>query len=189
MSGTNDTDGLQIARWSAEAVARLRPELIDVHIDARAELLDQPFYSAERFDERLDRYVTAPGFALVTARFGDRLVGYTFGSPLPADTQWWNDTIPAEPDSAAELFHEYAGRTFAFREILVRKSHQRRGIAHRLHDALLNDRPEERATLVVRPDNPASNLYVRWGWSVVGHTQPFEDGPRFDALVIALPLR
>lgn len=180
---------LRIAHWSADDVGQLRPELIDVHVDARAELLDQPFYSAQRFDERLDRYVAAAGFTLVTARLHDRLVGYTFGSPLPADTEWWSDTSPVDPDTAGELFQESSGRTFAFREILVRKGDQRQGHAHRLHDALLENRPEERATLVVRPDNPARDLYLRWGWSIVGHTQPFEDGPRFEAMMISLPLR
>lgn len=184
-----DLSAMRLARWSAVAVARLRHELVDVHVDARAELLDQAFYSAERFDERLDRYITAPGFALVTAHVDARLVGYAFGSPLPADTGWWTDTTAVEPGSAGELFREAPGRTFAFREILVRKGDQGRGYAHCLHDALLEGRAEERATLVVRPDNPARDLYLRWGWSIVGHTQPFEDGPRFDAMTIPLPLR
>lgn len=47
------------------------------------------------------------------------------------------------------------------------------GYGRQLHDALLADRPEERATLLVRQDNPARDLYLRWAWRVVGIVQPF----------------
>lgn len=179
---------LRIEQVSAEGAGRVRGELVAVHVDARAELIGPGFYSAERFGERLDRCFGAPGFRLVTGRVGDRLVGYAFGSPLPALTGWWDSVTPTDPATAAELMRETGRRTFAFREILVRKGDQGRGYAHRLHDALLGERNEERAVLLVRPDNPARELYRRWGWSVVGVAQPYDDGPRFEAMTIRLPL-
>ena len=167
----------------------MRGELVSVHVDARGELVGPGFYSAERFGERLERCFRAPGFTLVSARVGERLVGYSFGSPLAADTGWWDTTELIDPSAQTELMVEDGRRTFAFREILVRKGDQGRGYAHRLHDALLADRPEERAVLLVRPDNPARRLYLRWGWSVVAHAQPYEDGPRFEAMMKKLPHR
>jgi ribosomal protein S18 acetylase RimI-like enzyme len=83
--------------------------------------------------------------------------------------------------------HETGSRTFWLREILVRKGYQRRGYAHRLHDALLSQRPEERAALFVRIDNPARLLYKRWAWSVVGYLPPQGDSPRFEAMLLPLP--
>lgn len=176
---------LEIRRHDRTAVPALRDELVDVHADARAELLSNEFYSPARFGQRLDAYAQDPGFDLVTAHLEDALVGYAFGGPLSAATRWWDGLL--ENDS--ELTRETGTRTFAFREIIVRKAHQRRGYAHRLHDALLEARTEERATLLVRPDNPARDLYLRWGWRLVGHLQPFPDSPVFDSLVLELPLR
>jgi GNAT superfamily N-acetyltransferase len=173
-----------LAHHDAQQAAKLREELIEVHLDARAELLDNPFYSGQRFGERLDSYLLSPGFDLVTAKVGEELIGYAFGGTLPANTLWWRGAEVADPD----VTRETGQRTFAFREILVRQAHQRRGHAHRLHDELLGARSEERATLLVRDDNPARELYLRWGWNLVGHLQPFPDSPRFEAMVIPLPL-
>jgi GNAT superfamily N-acetyltransferase len=173
-----------IAHHGAEQAALLRDELIDVHLDARADLADQPFYSGARFGERLDNYLTSPGFDLATAYIDQSLIGYAFGGTLPANTRWWQGAEVTDPD----VTRETGTRTFAFREILVRRAHQHCGHAHRLHDALLAARPEQRATLLVRSDNPARLLYLRWGWQRVGHIQPFPDSPRFEAMTIPLPL-
>lgn len=166
----------------AEAVPGMRDELLAVHVDARAELLGQPFYSAERFWERFESYIRQPGFDLVTGSVGGLLVGYAFGSTLPKGSRWWSDVEGADPGFTVET----GTRTFAFREILVRKAFQRRGYAHRLHDELLARRPEQRATLLVRSDNPARLLYRRWGWTQVGFAQPFPDSPRFESMVLEL---
>ncbi len=163
-------------------VPAMRDELLAVHVDARAELLDQPFYSVERFWERFESYLRGPGFDLVTGRIDGLLVGYAFGSTLPKGSQWWQDFAGLSPEFTAES----GTRTFAFREILVRKAFQHRGYAHRLHDELLADRQEQRATLLVRSDNPARLLYQRWGWTQVGFAQPFPDSPRFESMVLEL---
>jgi hypothetical protein len=172
----------QLQHYPASAVPAMRDELIAVHVDARAELLDQPFYTAERFWERFEGYLQGPGFDLVTGRLGSQLVGYAFGSTLPANTRWWSGIEGAGPG----LTEETGERTFAFREILVRKASQHQGYAHRLHDELLAGRSEERATLLVRSDNPARLLYTRWGWSRVGFLQPYPDSPRFESMVLRL---
>lgn len=170
----------EVRRYGPDAVAHLRDEIVDVHADARADLLDQPFYSRKRFAERLDAYAADLRFDLVGGYVDNVLVGFAFGSPLPERTRWWAGLV-GDPDP--ELIRETGTRTFAFREIVVRAAHQRRGNGHRLHDQLLGGRPEQRATLLVRRDNPARDLYLRWGWWVVGQVQPFPDSPLFDAML------
>jgi GNAT superfamily N-acetyltransferase len=173
---------LHVGHHPAASVPGMREELLAVHVDARAELLDQPFYSAERFWERFENYLQQPGFDLVAGRRDGLLVGYAFGSTLPKGSRWWQDIEGLGPD----FTNETGARTFAFREILVRKAFQYRGYAHRLHDELLAARQEERATLLVRSDNPARLMYHRWGWTQIGFAQPFPDSPRFESMVLAL---
>jgi len=171
---------LKITRCGADAVPGLRDSLVAVHVDARAELLEQPFYSAERFWERFENYIKDASFSMVTGHLDGTLVGYAFGSVLSADTGWWRGVQAIDN---ADVTRETGDRTFAFRELLVRKVVQGRGFGHQLHDFLLADRPEERATLLVRADNPARSLYLRWGWSGVGYLQPYPDSPRFESMV------
>jgi ribosomal protein S18 acetylase RimI-like enzyme len=66
----------------------------------------------------------------------------------------------------------------------------RRGIVHALHDELLRERPESRATLLVLPDNTtAYRLYTRWGWRKAGQLRPsWPDAPLLDVLILPLPL-
>jgi ribosomal protein S18 acetylase RimI-like enzyme len=173
---------LRLQHHAATDVPGMRDELVAVHVDARAELLDQPFYSAQRFWERFESYIQQPGFDLVTGRIDGLLVGYAFGSTLPAGSKWWSGVEGTDPEFAVET----GSRTFAFREILVRNAFQHRGYAHQLHDELLAHRREERATLLVRSDNPARLLYHRWGWTQVGFAQPFPDSPRFESMVLEL---
>lgn len=159
----------------------LRADLLDVYSDAYAErIAASEFYSAERYWARITGYASRPGFSLATARQGGALVGYALGFTLAADTAWWEDLrTPVDPDDIAEDGH----RTFAVCELMVRPGHRGHGYGHALHDAVLAQRPEPRATLLVRPDNPVRAAYLRWGWRVLGETQPFPDSPVYDAML------
>lgn len=172
----------RMMHYSAGEVPAMRQELIAVHVDARSERLGEPFYSPERLWQRVESHLADPGFDLVAGMVIDQLVGYAFGSTLPADTEWWSGITGVE----AGLTAETGSRTFAFHEILVRKEFQKRGFAHRLHDELLKARDEERAVLLVRSDNPARLLYIKWGWLHVGHRQPHPDSPRFESMMLPL---
>jgi GNAT superfamily N-acetyltransferase len=176
-------DPLQLRHHTAAEAAAFANDLVAVHLDARADLLDQPFYSAERFAERLGEHLTDPNFELVTGRLTGPMVGYAYGGSLTADTWWWSHL---EGDLDPDLTRETGSRTFWLRELLVRQAYQHRGYAHQLHDALLAGRPEERAALFVRIDNRARLFYRRWGWSVVGHLPPQQDSPRFEAMLLDL---
>ena len=129
-----------------------------------------------------------PGFVLAEARHGGYLVGYAFGMPLRPSTSWWRQLTTPLPD---EITAEHPGRTFALVELLVRASWRRQGIAETLHDLILADRPEERATLTVRPTaTPAQHALRKWGWRKVARTR--DDGPGSpvsDVLIISLPAK
>jgi GNAT superfamily N-acetyltransferase len=164
----------------APSVPSMRAELVDVYADSHADLLCQPFFSVERYWQRVEGYIQGTGFDLVTGRVHGLLVGYTFGSALPAGTGWWTRLQEAtEPD----VTRETGTRTFALREFMVRQAHQGRGYGRALHDEILAGRPEQRATLLVRIDNPVRQLYLRWGWSVVGSMRPFPDSPIMHAMI------
>jgi ribosomal protein S18 acetylase RimI-like enzyme len=127
-----------------------------------------------------------PGFVLAEARHGGYLVGYAFGMPMRPSTSWWRHLTTPLPD---EITAERPGRTFALAELLVRASWRRQGIAETLHDLILANRPEERATLTVLPTaTPAQRAFRKWGWRKVARTRDAEPGsPTADVLVLALP--
>jgi ribosomal protein S18 acetylase RimI-like enzyme len=173
--------GLGIQFHDADGMHQLRVELLDVYSEAYAARLDQPFSAPPRFWERLEAYAGRSGFSLVTGRLSGELVAYTLGFTLPAGSGWWRG-LRGEVDP--KLIEEDGSRTFALTEMMVRPAYQRRGYARALHDALLADRPEQRATLLVRPDNVAArSAYLSWGWYKVGDLQPFDDAPVFEAMV------
>ena len=84
---------------------------------------------------------------------------------------------------------ERPGRTFAVADLLVRAPWRRQGIGRALHDLILSDRPEERATLTVVPAATAAQAAFRsWGWRKVARTRNQDPGsPVSDVLVRALP--
>ena len=127
-----------------------------------------------------------PGFVLAEARHGGYLVGYAFGMPLRPSTSWWRHLTAPLPE---EVTSERPGRTFALAELLVRASWRRQGIAGALHDLILADRSEERATLTVRPTaTAAQQAFRKWGWRKVARTRDSEPGsPVSDVLITALP--
>lgn len=170
----------------ADAEKILDTVIVPVYVASHQDVIDQPFYTAERFAERFPGYAKAPGFEIVIVYAGGEPVGQAFGYALPTDARWWNGLTTPVPDGFTT---ETGSRTFAFNELMVAPQWQGRGVAHALHDELLGGRHEERATLLVREDNvSAQRAYARWGWQKIGKLQPFPDSPHFDAMILPLPL-
>jgi ribosomal protein S18 acetylase RimI-like enzyme len=146
-------------------------------------------YGAQPDDGFARRFRVArrqPGFVLAEARHGGYLVGYAFGVPLRPSTSWWRQLTTPLPE---EVTTEHPGRTFALVELAVRPSWRRQGIAATLHDLILEDRPEERATLTVPPTAiPAQSAFRKWGWRKVARTRDGGPGaPVSDVLITSLP--
>jgi ribosomal protein S18 acetylase RimI-like enzyme len=146
-----------------------------------------PFFSTERFLDRVAGYTRSPGFGMFAALRSDIPIGLAFGYPLAPGGRWWNGlqiTVPSD------FIHEDGKRTFAINEIMVDANYRRQGIATRLHSALLSSRRESRATLLVEPENEAARAaYLHWGWSDVGELKPFPDSPTYMSMILSLPLR
>jgi hypothetical protein len=162
-----------------------RDDILDLYRDAYADKVALPFFSEDRYWDRLDAYAARDTFGMVVARQGAEVVGCALGYTLPAGSRWWEGlTTPV----AADLTEEDGSRTFALNYIMVRQSRRRNRIAKALHDTLMSSRTEQRATLLVLPDNvAASAAYASWGWERIGGLQPFEDAPTYDAMILTLP--
>jgi GNAT superfamily N-acetyltransferase len=161
-------------------------ELQALHAEVYA---DPPYGRADDAALFADPFQTQrrqPGFVLAEARHGGYLVGYASGMPLRPSTSWWRDLTTPLPD---EVTAEHPGRTFALVELLVRASWRRQGIGQTLHDLILRNRAEERATLTVLPAaTPAQNAFQKWGWRKVARTSdPRPCSPVYNVLVTTLP--
>jgi ribosomal protein S18 acetylase RimI-like enzyme len=176
------TPGITFQLLDGPQAAAHADELQALHAGVYAEppygLGDDAALFAGRF--RVQR--RQPGFVLAEARHGGYLVGYASGMPLRPSTSWWRDLTTPLPD---EVTTEHPGRTFALAELLVRASWRRQGIAQTLHDLILANRPEERATLTVLPAaTPAQSAFRKWGWRKVARTRdPRPGSPVYDVLV------
>jgi ribosomal protein S18 acetylase RimI-like enzyme len=170
-------DGTQAAAHESELQA--------LHAEVYAE---QPYGPTDdgSFAGRFRVLRRQPGFVLAEARHGGYLIGYASGMPLRPSTSWWRHLTTPLPD---EVTTEHPGRTFALVELLVRPSWRRQGIAGALYDLILEQRPEERATLTVLPTaTPAQQAFRKWGWRKVARTRDAEPGsPVSDVLITALP--
>jgi GNAT superfamily N-acetyltransferase len=171
---------LELARYGAAGTLELADELQAVYLASHREQQDNPWYSPEKFWERLaEMYAPIPGFELVAGRIGGRMIGYAFGTPYGRPQAVWHKAVRIYP----ELRLASTGApVYIFREFAVHPDQQGRGVARIVHDALLSQRPEPLAYLLVRVGNPARAAYESWGWRVIGQDQPFADSPVMDEM-------
>lgn len=178
---TSRATDLVVARHDGKGLREQQDDILSVYREAYAERLDDPFFYPERFWERIEGSSYRADFRLVTGRVHGDLIGFTLGSVLPADTPWWRG-FKGIPDP--DLVRETGSRTFGINELQVRPAWRRRGYAKAMSEALLEDLPVERVTLLVRAGNtPAYTAYLSWGFRVVGKVQPFDDSPLYEAMV------
>ncbi|MCL7381277.1 GNAT family N-acetyltransferase [Streptomyces sp. 35G-GA-8] len=164
----------------------VRTTLAEVYAEVYADRLSDPFFSVERFQERLDGHVSRPGWEVVVGYDGGEAIGYAYGSALPEGSRWWAGMLSPLPK---EDIDETGGRrTLALFELMVRQPWRKTGNAHHIHEALLANRPEERVTLLVEPSHPkVQALYEQWGYKYIGDQQPFPDAPVYATMLRPLP--
>lgn len=168
-----------------EGVESVRRIIVDIHVEVRQRDfgLTGPFYSAERFSERLSGHSAATGWGAVVAFDGTEPAGFAYGTPLAPTTRWWAGMTTPLPDGCTT---ETGRRTLALNEIVVRGAWRGTGLARRIHEELLGSRREERVTLLVNPKaggGKVQRVYERWGYEKIGEQQPFPDSPVFAAMM------
>jgi ribosomal protein S18 acetylase RimI-like enzyme len=183
-------EGITFHRYDAASARDIRDIVQDIYTGSYTKRIESgdPFSTIEAFMSRFDSYASRNDFDMVVAFAGDKPIGQTWGWPLDrrAGDAWWSGLIDKlQPD----FTREDGKRTFALSEIMVRAEYTGKHLAHNLHDKLLFQRPERRATLLIRPENErAYTAYRNWGWRKVGRLQPkWPNAPTFDVLVLDLP--
>jgi GNAT superfamily N-acetyltransferase len=171
-------DGLQAAEHATD--------LQSLHAEVYADLPQQRDDNEALFADSFRVQRRQPGFVLAEARRGGYLLGYAAGMPLRPSTSWWRNLTTPLPD---EITAEYQGRTFALIELLVRASWRRQGIGQTLHDLILHNRREERATVTISPSaTAAQSAFHSWGWRKIARTRDSDPASSAcDVLVTALP--
>lgn len=175
---------LTISHFGPAEFPRVRQRLLDIYAEVYAKEAEiDPFFSLPRFADRLDRHASHPKWACAVGEIGNDAVGYAYGRPDSEDE--WRDMTTV----TNKIVREYgvSGSTFGLCEIMVRSPWRGAGVARTIHDDLMRERPEPRASLLVERTHPRVRAtYERWGYQAVGTSQPFPDSPLYDAMVLVL---
>jgi ribosomal protein S18 acetylase RimI-like enzyme len=177
-----DQSMVTLDRLDVPAAMHRLDEIVAAYVEVYAHTGD-PFFGEERFRLQLAGHMQAPAWELVTADLDGELVGFTYGFALPAAIPWWRELVTKVPRGFTD---EDGHRTLAISQMVVRAAWRRQHVGRRLHDTLLSGRSEERATLLVEPDNgPAQAAYAAWGWRQVAQLRPgWAGAPLYDVLVL-----
>ncbi|MFF2845099.1 GNAT family N-acetyltransferase [Streptomyces sp. NPDC058001] len=115
---------------------------------------------------------------------GGEPIGISYGHPLSANTEWWDQLTEPVPD---DLRREDGRRTFGLMELAVRARWRGQGVASRLHETLLDGVEAERVLLNVHPESKAASAaYRTWGYRKVGETRMGESAVLYDVMLLAL---
>ncbi|MFH9677833.1 GNAT family N-acetyltransferase [Streptomyces sp. NPDC017405] len=167
------TTAIDLRRFGHEDLPAIRQTLLDVHADAYADEMDDEFN--QRFPWFVDHWGGHPGFACVIGYDGDEPVGFAYGAPATEGREWWREHLDEPPADDS---------TFSVSELMVRPQWRKTGTAERLHEALIENRTEALAVLLVDPGHPkVEALYETWGYRRIGNRQPFPDSPNFTVML------
>jgi GNAT superfamily N-acetyltransferase len=175
---------LTLSHYGPERLPEIRPTLVSVYAEVyEREAAADPFLSVPRFEERLTGHASRPGWACVVGDVEGEVVGYAYGRP-DGEAEWRKVIDPISPG-----VYEYGvGReSFGLCEIMMRTPWRGKGIARAIHDDLMRERSEKRASLFVDREHPRVRAtYERWGYRWVAGSQPFPDSPLYDVMVLDL---
>lgn len=176
-----DADAVELIRYGKDQLDAIRPTLVALYADVCADELSDPFFSVDRFEQRLNGQASLHGWEAVVAYDSGQAAGYAYASVLPEQAAWWSGMLEPLPADVAE---ETGERTLALFELMVRQPWRGTGVAKRIHEELLRGRKEERVTLLVEQAHPkVKRLYESWGYANIGDQQPFPDAPIYATMV------
>lgn len=166
---------IDLRHFTTDDAAGIRTMLLDIHDDCYADQQDDPFHDRERFGWFVDNWSAHPDFACVVGYDSDAPIGFAYGAPAAEGQEWWRESVdpaPADP------------RTFALSELMVRPKWRKTGASALLHAALIEQRPEGLAVLLVDSEHPkVQRLYESWQYKKVGEQQPFPDSPTYAVML------
>jgi ribosomal protein S18 acetylase RimI-like enzyme len=168
-----------LRHYTGSELSAIRNIAIDLYRGAFRHEIHQPFWSVERFSQRLQRHAATTGFGAVVAYTNEKAIGFAYGITLPTTTRWWATIQPPLTDPA--FTREDGHHTFALFEVIVKPRYQGHGIGRRIHDHLLAPRSEQRVTIATHHGNThARNTYTAWGYHHIGTRQPTPPAPLLD---------
>ena len=158
-------DLLTTSYYTGERLTEIRSTILDVYADVYADdIAGDPFFSMDRFEERLESHVAAGGWGCVIASVDQEAAGFTYG-------------FTARDDHSV----------FKLCENMLRAKWRKRGVSRLMHDELMSHREEERVELLVRRERPRLRaLYESWKYTHAGEKLPFPDSPLYDVMVLDL---
>ncbi|MGH4008377.1 MAG: GNAT family N-acetyltransferase [Pseudonocardiaceae bacterium] len=175
----NPQPDVELRHYAGHNFSAIRNIAIDIYRETFGHEIDKPFWSVERYSQRLERHATMAGFTAIVAYAHNGPIGFAYGITLPATTRWWATIQPPLTDPA--FTHEDGHRTFALFEVIVKPGHQGQGIGRRIHDHLLSTRSEQRVTIATHHGNThARTTYTKWGYRHIGTRQPAPPAPLLD---------
>ncbi|MGW3153989.1 GNAT family N-acetyltransferase [Streptomyces sp. NPDC001073] len=170
--------GLDIRHFGTEDLAEIRQTIIDLHAASAGPDRDDDF--KKKFPWFVDNWGGKEGFACVIAYDADEAVGFAYGAPAVDGREWWREYVEEAPEKS---------KTFSYSELAVHPKKRKQGVADALSRALLEDRPEDLAVLLVDVTHPrVQAMYEDWGFRKVGERQPFPDSPVYAVMLAELPL-
>jgi GNAT superfamily N-acetyltransferase len=179
-----DAAPLTVTYYTAADFVALEQRLVEVYTEVyQRETETDPFFSAERFTDRLHKHAAAPRWGCALGDIEGEPVGYAYGFARTAAYRWngLQNGVPADQLAETDT------RTFALCEVMVREPWRGTGIAHTIHEELISHRIEERSHLLVDKEHPRVRaLYEQWGYRWMGTMQPFPDSPKYDSLIRTL---
>lgn len=166
------TATVELRHYAHDDLPAIRQTLLDVHAAAYADDMTE---FDEKFPWFVDHWGGHPNFACVIGYEDGEPIGFAYGAPATPGREWWREHL-TEPPADEE--------TFSVSELMVRHKWRKTGTAERLHTALLTDRPEALAVLLVDREHPkVQALYESWEYRKVGERQPFADSPVFAVML------
>ncbi|MGI5148632.1 GNAT family N-acetyltransferase [Plantactinospora sp. CA-294935] len=177
---------VSLRRDDRVSVGEIVPALDELYAEVYAE---PPYHEGleevRAFQDRLADHRHEPGFRLASMWQGDQLIGFLYGFRLEVDAPLWDSLLIRSAGERAES--PPLQLTAYVSELLVRAGFRRQGVARRLHDAFMSERPESQVALLAHPEaGPAQAAYAAWGWKRVGYGRPFPGGSEYETLMLFL---